>query len=198
MTGKIAASGNIMSLYDKDGVTSAMSSCGLMALFFNCTSLTTPPELPATSFAADCYSNLFRGCSSLEYVKTAMTSEQLASGTYTSNWLANVASTGTYESTDPDFDTSIARGVNTVPAGWNIVKPGPPENPFRKFFIDGKEVSELFVDGHEVKLADAPMALKGLAFKAKQDGSTVALTKIGAPVDVSLEYAVNSNEDEDF
>lgn len=34
-------------------------------MFYNCTSLTTAPELPATTLAEFCYSNMFQGCSSL-------------------------------------------------------------------------------------------------------------------------------------
>jgi hypothetical protein len=34
-------------------------------MFRNCTSLTTAPELPATTLAYGCYRNMFSGCSSL-------------------------------------------------------------------------------------------------------------------------------------
>ena len=34
-------------------------------MFWNCTSLTTPPELPATTLAESCYSSMFAGCTSL-------------------------------------------------------------------------------------------------------------------------------------
>ena len=35
------------------------------SMFQNCTSLTTAPELPATTLAANCYQNMFYGCTSL-------------------------------------------------------------------------------------------------------------------------------------
>ena len=34
-------------------------------MFYNCTSLTTAPELPATTLATDCYSSMFNGCTNL-------------------------------------------------------------------------------------------------------------------------------------
>lgn len=93
MSGKIAASGNIMSLLDKTcqsttisnaycyyrmfrGCTSLTTAPVLPAttltndcynqMFFNCTSLTTAPALPATTLANYCYGSMFRGCTSLQ------------------------------------------------------------------------------------------------------------------------------------
>ena len=62
MTGSIAASGNIMSLYDFFGSLPRYAFAGL---FKNCTSLTAAPELPATTLAEYCYSQMFYGCTSL-------------------------------------------------------------------------------------------------------------------------------------
>ena len=92
MTGKIAASGNVMSLIDNtceattipgtycfaklfEGCTSLTSAPRLPAttlkgdcyycMFLGCTNLTTPPVLPATTLAASCYSCMFSGCTKL-------------------------------------------------------------------------------------------------------------------------------------
>ena len=95
LTGKIAASGNIMSLlygYDFEGKLSLVGKdycftklfykCkGLVTtpslpattledycyqnMFSNCTSLTTTPSLPATTLAYECYSYMFKNCTSL-------------------------------------------------------------------------------------------------------------------------------------
>ena len=42
-------------------------------MFYNCTSLTTAPELPATTLAEYCYKYMFQNCSSLTkaYVKAS-------------------------------------------------------------------------------------------------------------------------------
>ena len=66
MSGKIAASGNIMSLLDKTCRSTTISNNYCYYSMFNgCTSLTTAPELPATTLATDCYRNMFYGCTSL-------------------------------------------------------------------------------------------------------------------------------------
>ena len=66
MTGKIAASGSVMSLIDGVGETNIIPDCCCFyGLFKNCKSLTQAPELPATTLADYCYSDMFRGCTSL-------------------------------------------------------------------------------------------------------------------------------------
>ena len=65
MTGKIAASGNIQYLLDKTGELLSVYDFCYSFLFEDCTSLTTAPELPATTLATNCYENMFQGCTSL-------------------------------------------------------------------------------------------------------------------------------------
>ena len=66
MSGKIAASGNIMSLLDKTCQSTTISNnyC-YQRMFYGCKSLTTAPELPATTLAMACYNYMFYGCTSL-------------------------------------------------------------------------------------------------------------------------------------
>ena len=66
MTGKISASGSVMSLIDGVGETDIIpDSCCFYGLFVNCKSLTQAPELPATILAPYCYSYMYKGCTSL-------------------------------------------------------------------------------------------------------------------------------------
>ena len=62
MRGSIAASGNIMSLLN---FADTLTDHSFINLFYNCKSLTTAPELPATTLSAYCYAYMFSGCSSL-------------------------------------------------------------------------------------------------------------------------------------
>lgn len=57
MTGKIKASGSVMSLIDDgEGTLDTIPIAGCFAGLFNeCSSLLTPPELPATTLAGGCY-----------------------------------------------------------------------------------------------------------------------------------------------
>lgn len=86
-------------------------------MFYNCTSLTTAPELPATTLADSCYGDMFNGCTSLSSVEVAFT-------TWTPNtsinWLRNVAASGTFTCPAELPDT---RGSNNIPVGWTVVKP---------------------------------------------------------------------------
>ncbi len=69
LTGKIAASGNIMSLlygYDFEGKLSLVGKdyC-FTKLFYKCKGLVTTPSLPATTLEDYCYQNMFSNCTSL-------------------------------------------------------------------------------------------------------------------------------------
>ena len=63
MTGLVAASGNLMSIVD--GETETFTAKNFQALFQGCKSLTTAPELPATTLVKNCYNSMFQGCTSL-------------------------------------------------------------------------------------------------------------------------------------
>ena len=65
MTGKISASGNIQYLLDKTGESLSVYDSCYSYLFYQCTSLTTAPALPATTLADSCYNHMFSGCTSL-------------------------------------------------------------------------------------------------------------------------------------
>ena len=66
MSGRIAASGSVMSLIDGEGTSTQINNeyC-FYGLFANCTALTTAPELPATWLAPGCYQYMFLGCTNL-------------------------------------------------------------------------------------------------------------------------------------
>lgn len=85
-------------------------------MFFDCTLLTTAPELPATALANSCYKFMFCGCSSLNYIKAMFTTEPAT--TYTGNWVRNVSPTGTFvKNSAAAWDVT---GINGVPSGWTV------------------------------------------------------------------------------
>lgn len=66
MTGKIAASGSIMSMYNKNSDDTVITYTRSFAnMFRNCTSLTETPEMPATTVSGYCYEYMYQGCSNL-------------------------------------------------------------------------------------------------------------------------------------
>lgn len=93
----------------------APSNC-YYKMFYQCTSLTTAPTLPAITLNSGCYNNMFNGCSSLNYIKAMFTTTP--SETYTRDWVQNVASTGTFVKNDNATWTTT--GVDAIPANWTV------------------------------------------------------------------------------
>ncbi len=83
-------------------------------MFQNCSKLTTAPALPATTLVTQCYEYMFQSCTKLSSIEVSFTSW----GAQTSNWVASVASSGTF--TKP---SSLAEtyGVDYIPTGWTVI-----------------------------------------------------------------------------
>ena len=85
-------------------------------MFIGCTSLTSAPELPATTLANYCYASMFYNCSNLSYIKCLATTG-INQNNSTTNWVSGVASTGTFvKNTNATWPT----GNNGIPAGWTV------------------------------------------------------------------------------
>ena len=85
MTGSIAASGSMNYIWNKNNPESTTLSydfCGYN-MFNGCRSLTTAPELPATTLVYGCYRDMFSGCRSLT-TAPELPATTLASGCYVS------------------------------------------------------------------------------------------------------------------
>lgn len=94
------------------------------SMFWGCSALVKAPELPAVTLVSDgyfgshnCYSNMFYECSSLKYIK-AMFITDPSTADYTRDWVAGVATTGTFvKNSEATWDVV---GNNGVPEGWTI------------------------------------------------------------------------------
>lgn len=85
------------------------------SMFMACTSLVKAPELPATTLNSYCYNDMFLGCTSLNEI-TCYANDITAEGCL-SDWVINVASTGTfYKLGSANFPT----GVNGIPTNWEV------------------------------------------------------------------------------
>ena len=84
-------------------------------MFDGCISLTTAPELPATTLVYQCYNDMFQNCTSLNYIKCLATN---IPSNCTGFWTHNVALSGTFVK-DPSM-TSWTTGVNGIPSGWTV------------------------------------------------------------------------------
>ena len=65
ISGSVSASGNIMSLLDKNCGGNSVPEWAFYRLFYGNSTLTTAPELPATTLADYCYEDMFFGCYAL-------------------------------------------------------------------------------------------------------------------------------------
>ena len=66
LTGKVACSGNVMSLrLDGGGKVQGLTNSCFVSMFSGCAGLTSAPELPETKLANYCYQNMFSGCENL-------------------------------------------------------------------------------------------------------------------------------------
>lgn len=99
--------------------TTLTGSC-YYQMFYNCKSLTTAPELPATTLVSQCYMYMFYNCTSLNCVKAAFTTTPVVGGdNYTTNWLTNVASVGTFYKNSAA--TWTITGTHAVPSRWTVI-----------------------------------------------------------------------------
>jgi hypothetical protein len=89
-------------------------------MFNGCTRLTTAPELPATTLESYCYSNMFYGCSKLNYIK--MLATDISASNCLNSWVYRVSSSGTFVK-NLDMN-SLPTGVNGIPSGWTVVDDG--------------------------------------------------------------------------
>jgi hypothetical protein len=84
-------------------------------MFEGCASLVTPIELPATLLVKNCYQFMLRGCSSLNYIKCLATG--ITAQDCTRYWVNNVAETGTFVK-DPNAEWTT--GTSGIPENWTV------------------------------------------------------------------------------
>ena len=94
--------------------TTLVPSC-YVGMFQGCTSLTTAPVLPATTLVSSCYQRMFMDCTKLNYIKAMFTTTP---GSYTTNWVSNVAATGTFVKNSAA--TWNVSGNSGIPSGWTV------------------------------------------------------------------------------
>lgn len=86
-------------------------------MFRNCVSLVEAPELPATILVGNCYALMFDGCSQINEVTCL--AENIPNPNCTTNWLRNVAASGTFTKA---AGVVWPEGVSGIPEGWTVVE----------------------------------------------------------------------------
>ena len=86
-------------------------------LFSGCTNLETAPVLPATSLVYGCYQQMFLGCEKINYIKCL--AEYNVTTANCENWVQYVqTNSGTFEKNSSV--TNWERGNSGVPSNWTI------------------------------------------------------------------------------
>ena len=114
--GAVDASGNIMSLLNFSNT--ATDSC-LVYLFNNgAKGLRSSPYIPCAPTATNCYSSMFRNCTSLSSITVGFTEWGSSNGTL--GWVEGVPAQGEFHC--PAALDTTTRDISHVPSGWTVIK----------------------------------------------------------------------------
>lgn len=84
-------------------------------MFYNCTSLTTAPALPATTLANFCYAYMFNGCISLQVYSSSGTGHDKAWPIPTSGSASSyISQNGMFYNCPGSFTSSFTAILNTT------------------------------------------------------------------------------------
>ena len=177
------------------------------SMFDGCTSLTTAPALPATTLVSDCYYNMFSGCSNLNKVLTY--AEDISTSNCTTNWLNNVASSGTlYNAGSAVYTTDNPSGI---PTGWTEVTTVPtttsvyavPNTFTAKSWMDEVKLNYTIIGVNETGI-DVPLGEQNeLITIGKNTGSstvthTETLTYDGMDYTITINQTANDTDEPDY
>ena len=98
-------------------------------LFRECATIVQVYEsfLPATTLDDNCYKQIFKDYSKLNYIKMLATDISASNCLY--NWVSNVSSTGTFVK-NPAM-TSLPTGNSGIPNGWTVLNANKQSYTFK-------------------------------------------------------------------
>lgn len=142
------------------------------AMFKDCTSLVEAPELLSPSLPPYCYRSMFKGCSSLRYIK--MLATDVSEYGCLDGWVNGVSPTGVFVKAD---SVELPINVNGIPNGWSVYNasdtniPLPPSELNQKYFWleleeDGEitgltDYSKYSIDGLDWAVCSSPLSVEG-------------------------------------
>lgn len=137
MTGKIASSDSMMYLLKKDGdIDTIPGNFCFCRLFIDCTSLTSAPELPATTLRNNCYQGMFQNCTALTTPPPALPAQQLPYMAYThmfdgcSSLTATPATLGATTMTGADAMSGMFGNCTSLRTAFDINVAAPAPSTF--------------------------------------------------------------------
>ena len=205
MTGKIEAWHNVMSMYRTNDFAThdTVVEYAFYRLFYNCTSLTKAPVLPATTLADGCYSSMFYGCASLAEAPVLPATE-LATTCYESMFSHCTSLTKAPALSATTLDSACLRYMFDGCSSLNEVHCQMPSTisgvtRYTEYWLRGVSPTGTFYTNEDAHWPSGSSGIpegwnrvneeapavddltKPLTFRATQDGSTVKLTKMNSP-----------------
>ena len=92
---------------------------GVYWYMFEKCAITEAPELLAEHLVAECYGDMFTGCTSLNYIK-CMAIDGFSTTNCKQNWVSGVASSGTFVKDSGVAVSTWTRGANGIPTNWLV------------------------------------------------------------------------------
>ena len=92
---------------------------GVYWYMFEKCAITEAPELLAEHLVAECYGNMFTGCTSLNYIK-CMAIDGFSTTNCKQNWVSGVASSGTFVKDSGVAVSTWTRGASGIPTNWLV------------------------------------------------------------------------------
>ena len=200
LTGKVAASGNAMSVLDATCQQTSLPSNGLSSMFFNQAALTKAPKLPATTLGEYAYWYMFSGCTSLEEAPE-LPATTLTRGCYYEMFYGCTSLT---KAPDLPATTLVSscysqmfygcKKINHISVGFSSWLSGATTNWLYDVASEGAfdcpdaltvTSGSSYIPSGWVKNPDY------LCFTAVQAGSSVTMVMKGSPSAVSLLYSTN-------
>ena len=159
MTGKIAASGSVMYLLKSDGDLSALpANYAFYGLFYGCTSLTSAPELPATTISVGCYQDMFNGCTALTTPPPSLPATTLPIGCYQgmfngcTSLTATPATLGATTMSGRDAMREMFMNCTSLTSAFDINVSAPTANAFYDTFYGCSSLTSVDMS----QMTDAP------------------------------------------
>lgn len=101
---------------------------GVYWYMFEKCAITEAPELLAEHLVAECYGDMFTGCTSLNYIK-CMAIDGFGTSKCKENWVSGVASSGTFVKDSGVSVDTWTRGNNGIPTNWLVYDDVPVVPP---------------------------------------------------------------------
>ena len=141
-------------------------------MFFGCTSLTSPPALPATTLASYCYYSMFEGCASLKISSDPDEDYQYewriptsGIGTTASSWNTNMLSgIGETPTSDPSIDTAYYVENPPVVENHPVSAPSTAGFPSDYYYVARNNINTETVDLTHIYFRISIQALESQEF----------------------------------